>query len=219
MSWHTGATHCGDVCRSVLLYRKGQDTRLGIPRKEKKRKRRVKSTWVGGQHTWARKTQCGQRGESKMEGGACWTSTNLGKFPQLKKKSCPENSLSLISFPLSPLSHPHCPRSHSLWSNWLNLLNTWLWPAYLVYHIWGWRCNSLAPLVTLRALLQPSLFFFSQRWCTFFENVLKVLKWLFFTGLWGQQLFPILALEPSATHSNFGASLFSLSPHKQVPFW
>ena len=149
------------------------------------------------------------------------------EVPTVEKKISPRNSPSCISSPLSPYSHPHCPLaliptvpcSHSLWSDWLNLLNTWSWPAYLVYHLWSWRCDSLAPLVTLRALSRLFLFFFSQRWCTFLENALKALKQLFFTGLWGQQLFPIFALKPSATHSNFGVSLFSLSPHEQVPSW
>jgi fatty acid synthase subunit alpha len=32
---------------------------------------------------------------------------------------------------------------------------------------------------------------------SFLENAQKAIKWLFFTGLRGQQLFPVLALEPS----------------------
>jgi malonyl CoA-acyl carrier protein transacylase len=32
---------------------------------------------------------------------------------------------------------------------------------------------------------------------SFLENVQKALKWLFSAGLQGQQLFPVLALEPS----------------------
>ena len=32
---------------------------------------------------------------------------------------------------------------------------------------------------------------------SFFKNIQKALKWLFFAGLRGQQLFPVLVLEPS----------------------
>ena len=145
--------------------------------------------------------------------------SNCGKkwltyVPKVEKKSRPENSSSRIpTVPLLPFPRPPC--SDFLWSGWLNPLNTWSWPAYLVYNLWSWRRDSLAPLATIRAMSQSFLFFFFPKGeVSFFENALRALKWLFFAGLWGQQLFPVHALKPTATRSNSGASLlFSLSPH------
>jgi hypothetical protein len=37
---------------------------------------------------------------------------------------------------------------------------------------------------------------------SFLENVQKALKWLFFAGMRGQQLFPVLALEPSVVQDS-----------------
>ena len=131
------------------------------------------------------------------------------------KKSRLENSSSHVSSLLSPLSHSHCPlapilsdRTDSIYSILGHGPHIWLSPLELATQFSGTLGYS-------QGLVTPLLFFFFQRWCFFFfENTLKALKWLFLTGLWGQQLFPVLALEPSATHSNSGASLvFSLLLH------
>ena len=44
--------------------------------------------------------------------------------------------------------------------------------------------------------------FSSQDDASFLENVQKALKWLFFAGVRGQQLFPVLALEPSVVQDS-----------------
>ena len=94
--------------------------------------------------------------------------SNCGKkwltyAPMVEKKSRPENSSSRIpTVPLLPFPRPPC--SDFLWSGWLNPLNTWSWPTYLVYNLWSWRRDSLAPLATIRAMSWPFLFFLSQRW-------------------------------------------------------
>jgi fatty acid synthase subunit alpha len=44
--------------------------------------------------------------------------------------------------------------------------------------------------------------FSSKDDASFLENVQKALKWLFFAGMRGQQLFPVLALEPSVVQDS-----------------
>jgi fatty acid synthase subunit alpha len=48
-----------------------------------------------------------------------------------------------------------------------------------------------------QGLVMAIAVFSSKDDASFLENVQKALKWLFFAGMWGQQLFPVLALEPS----------------------
>ena len=47
------------------------------------------------------------------------------------------------------------------------------------------------------SLIMVVAIFSSKNGVSFLENVQMALKWLFFAGSRGQQLFPILALEPS----------------------
>jgi len=63
-------------------------------------------------------------------------------------------------------------------------------PAELSVHFSGASGHSQC-LVTAIAISS------SKDDASFPENAQKALKWLFFAGLRGQQLFPILALEPS----------------------
>jgi fatty acid synthase subunit alpha len=44
--------------------------------------------------------------------------------------------------------------------------------------------------------------FFSKDDASFLENIQKALKWLFFAGMRGQQIFPVLALEPSVVQDS-----------------
>jgi malonyl CoA-acyl carrier protein transacylase len=53
-----------------------------------------------------------------------------------------------------------------------------------------------------QGLVTAVAIFSSKDDVSFFENALKALKWLFFAGLRGQQLFPVLALEPSVVQDS-----------------
>ena len=80
------------------------------------------------------------------------------------------------------------------------LLNTWLPPRFW-FLMRSCQRVSLARLATLRALSQPFAIFSTS----FFKNVQKALKWLFFAGVRDQQLFPVLALEPSVVQDYIDA--------------
>jgi len=53
-----------------------------------------------------------------------------------------------------------------------------------------------------QGLVTAVAIFSSKDDASFLENVQKALKWLFFAGLRGQQLFPVLAIEPSVVQDS-----------------
>ena len=110
--------------------------------------------------------------------GSCWTSTNLGKFPRLKKKS-PENfsKSRLIQYGSSPtVSDP----SHSLLPTLLpSLINPsdqtdsrilGRGPHIWFYHLRSWRVATWFSGTSghSQGLVSFFFFFFFQRWCVLF---------------------------------------------------
>jgi fatty acid synthase subunit beta len=53
-----------------------------------------------------------------------------------------------------------------------------------------------------QGLVTAVAIFSSKDDASFLENVQKALKWLFFVGVWGQQLSPVLALKPSVVQDS-----------------
>jgi fatty acid synthase subunit alpha, fungi type len=62
-------------------------------------------------------------------------------------------------------------------------------PAELLARFSGASGHSQGPATAVAI-------FFSKDDASFFKNVQKTLNWVFFAGMRGQQLFPVLALEP-----------------------
>lgn len=81
--------------------------------------------------------------------------------------------------PLPPLITLLRYQCHSLSSDSRSSLNTWLWPACLVYHLPSCQRVSLAHLVILRALSRPLLYFPPRMMDRSSRTYRKPLKWLF----------------------------------------
>ncbi|KAN0107491.1 hypothetical protein V8E52_010086 [Russula decolorans] len=115
---------------------------------------------------------------------------------------------SIIDEVLQPLAS--ASQGTSFYEHGLNIIS-WLSGAFTQYLVAA-RVSGLSPAELSarfsgasghsQGLVTAVAVFSSKDDASFLENVQKALKWLFFAGMQGQQLFPVLALEPSVVQDS-----------------
>ncbi|KAN0109683.1 hypothetical protein V8E52_009029 [Russula decolorans] len=115
---------------------------------------------------------------------------------------------SIIDEVLQPLAS--ASQGTSFYEHGLNIIS-WLSGAFTQYLVAA-RVSGLSPAELSahfsgasghsQGLVTAVAVFSSKDDASFLENVQKALKWLFFAGMRGQQLFPVLALEPSVVQDS-----------------
>ncbi|KAN0105615.1 hypothetical protein V8E52_010860, partial [Russula decolorans] len=113
---------------------------------------------------------------------------------------------SIIDEVLQPLAS--ASQGTSFYEHGLNVISLTQFTQYLV----AARVSGLSPAELSarfsgasghsQGLVTAVAVFSSKDDASFLENVQKALKWLFFAGMWGQQLFPVLVLEPSVVQDS-----------------